>query len=88
MKGEPLEVSACYLSFLPEAANLRIMTLVNEATGERQRKAIRNFCANYTVNVSQPGSYHFQVSTGEYGDILSESFNVTVQGMYTFNLVP
>ena len=88
MKGEPLEVSACYLSFLPEAANLTTMTLINEATGKRQIETVRsNFCANFTVNVSQSGSYHFQV-TGEYGDILSESFNVTLQGMYTFNLVP
>lgn len=88
MKGEPSKVSACYLSFLPEAASLRTMTLINEATEKRESVAIRHFCANFTVNVSQPGSYHFQVSTGEYGDIFSESFNVTLQGMYTLNLVP
>ena len=88
MKGEPLKVSACYLSFFPEAANLKTMTLINEATGKRHIKRLRNFCANYTVNVSQPGSYHFQVATREYGNILSESFNVTLQGMYTLNLVP
>ena len=81
VRGEPFNVSVCYLPYLPEAANLNTVTLVDEATGKQEIKKLQNnYCATYTVNASQPGSYHFQVSTGQHGHINSASFNVTVQG--------
>ena len=78
--GEPLNISACYLPYFPEASELRTMTLVEEATGKQIIKPLRNYCATYIVNVSQPGSYHLQVTSGD-GHINSASFNATVQGM-------
>ena len=82
MRGEPLNVSVCYLPFFPEAVSLYSVTLVDEVTKQQEIKILRNYCATYIVNVSQPGFYHFQVSTGEHGHINSASFNVTLQGMY------
>ena len=81
MKGEPLNISACYLPYFPEAPGLRTMTLVEEATGNQTIKPLRDYCATYVVNVFQPGSYHLQVTSGEHGHINSDSFNTTVQGM-------
>ena len=77
-----MNVSVCYLPYLPEAPSLSTVTLVQEASGNRTIAFLRNYSAHYIVPNPKPGSYHFQVTTGEYGDIASASFNVTIEGMY------
>ena len=83
-KGGQKRVSACYLSFLPESLNLSIVALVDEASGNKTRMILHNFCASFTVK--EPGSYHFEASTA-HGFINSASFNVTVEGKYSVLLV-
>ena len=80
-KGEPLILSVGYLSFLPEASSLKIMTLVAEADRNNFTfTLLRNYSAHYVVHDPKPGTYHFQVMS-KYGKIQSASFNVTIVGM-------
>lgn len=82
-KGEPLVVSVCYLPFLLEAPSLTTVTLVEEASGNITIALLRNFSAQFVVDDPNPGSYHFQVSTSEYGSIKSANLNVTIVGRYS-----
>ena len=79
-RGSQTRVSVCYLSFLPESRNVGTVVLVDEASGNRTLKLVRNFSATFTVK--EPGSYHFEASTA-HGIINSTSFNVTLEGMYS-----
>lgn len=81
MEGDPLNVSVCYLPFLPEAANLDVVTLVEDASRNKTTMFLQaDYSAHFSVQDPRPGSYYFQVSTG-LGISSSASFNVTI-GMY------
>ena len=81
LKGDPLNISVYYPEFLPEAAGLVTMTLVEEASGDSWPAFLRNHTADFSVENPKPGSYHLVVTTRDHGNLNSTSFNVTIKGM-------
>ena len=81
MKGDPLNISVYYLEFLPEAAGLDTMTLVEEASGDSWPAFLRNHTANFSVENPKPGYYHLVVTIPDHGNLNSTSFIVTIEGM-------
>ena len=85
VEGGPLSVSVCYMPFMPEAATLETVMLVEEASGNKSIAFFQNYSAHYSVEDPAPGSYHFQVSTGDHGHMNSASFMAAMQGRWAWH---
>ena len=77
-EGKLLNLTVCYLKHLPESPNLSTVTLVEEATGNTTIANLdrTDYCAHFSLENSQPGTYHFEVTHVHYGTINSRSFHI------------